>query len=181
VWCPNSAGNVSVNTTAAGFGSCTVDAECSTFSLYTCPEFIPTPPPQCPDNCSGLGLCVNNSLCAAIDANNTADPNHYPLRCGSNYNESLQLGYNDTCACLQGIGVGYNCGDASGNYGFIGALGGGIIAAIVIAAIIVAALVGGSAAAGVSKTFEKTEHVVRDNPLYKQPGKQGVGLDCDVK
>jgi len=120
-------------------------------------------------------------LCLAIDANNSANPGQYKLACGTNYNESVALGYNSTCACIVGLGSGYNCGDAAGNFGFIGALGGGIIAAIVIACIIVAALVGGSAAAGVSKTFEKTEHVVRDNPLYKQPGKAGVGLDCDVK
>lgn len=175
VWCPNSLGNLTVNTTKAGFGTCKTDTTCTTTPLYNCPTIAIYLPPECPDNCSSLGLCVNSTFCAELDKNNSLNPAAYPYRCGINYNKSVLLGHNATCACIAGAS-GYNCGDYSGSLLFISALAGGIIAAIILATIAFAAIAGGAATAGISRTYEKDESSIKQNPLYRPSTKSSAGL-----
>jgi len=178
VWCTTDSGNLTVNSTKTGYGSCIADTSCFTNALGTCAEIAPFTPPECPDNCSALGVCVNTSSCPELDANNTRDAGQYPLRCGSNYNQSVQLGFNSTCACFPGA-QGYNCGSGTNFFAFASVIGAGVVAGIVIACVIAGAVVGGAAAAAVSQTTHETHHSVSHNPLYKPQTKSSVGLGAD--
>jgi hypothetical protein len=119
--------------------------------LTSCQPVIKTIPPQCADNCSNNGICVNFSYCQQLAIDNVAkygnDTAAYPLSCGANANISAAYNQTGACACYQGF-TGLNCGIVgSKTLVALAALSAGLIALIVVMALLGAAVCGGGAVA----------------------------------
>jgi hypothetical protein len=122
-------------------------------------------PPQCPDNCTGHGQCVNVT--------------------SANYNQSqatdTAFGTNVTafCSCIPGY-TGVNCGQgAPPPFSLTEVLAtslsvAAIVAIIVCAVIVAVACAGGGAFAYAQAAGGGGAGVVANNPLYKGPDFSGT-------
>jgi len=160
-------------------GSCVEDYVCGNASYYACTPPAVFVPPQCADNCSNHGKCVNISTCKQIQALangaievDTTDASGNPVKqyytCSDqNLNETLAANQTSLCACLDPY-TGVNCGvvGAGINIKLAAGLAAGIIAAIVVLGLLGLALCGGGAAAAASAVAAAPAAGVDQNPLY---------------
>jgi hypothetical protein len=170
-WCPN---------TTEPFekllkGQCIEDYVCGNLSFYACippTDFIP---PECPDNCTGNGICVNASFCKWI----YAQPDHVwrhengkAYTCDQNIlNDTLARNQSNLCACVDGQG-GLNCILAATplNLALVGGIAAGILALIIVLAILGLALCGGGAYAATTAIASEPTGSIDVNPLYVGAG-----------
>jgi len=155
-------------------GSCIEDYICGNNSYYSCQAPAPFFPPSCPDNCTGHGVCVNTSDCAALNAANPQGQDATKPVCDA-LNANYSASRNDTslCACYPG-NSGLNCAVAGGSLAALAALAGGIVALIVVlAALAAAGFAGGGAYAIASAAGGGPGFGVVNNPIFKDSGTGG--------
>jgi len=124
--------------------------------------------PECPDNCTGHGFCINQSRCHEIEGVKQPDGKYYS--CFSNKNHS---NVSEVCACVHGH-KGLNCALVGGTKLVAAVLSAGIIAAIIIAALIGLMLAGGGALAATTALGATNITSVSQNPLYQPAGDDGT-------
>jgi len=162
VWCPNS---TQQNTYTQG--QCVEDYLCPSDPIKEC-----TPPavfviPECPDNCTGHGFCVNRSQCDALEGKKQADGKFYSCHSSQNRTNVSQV-----CACVKGW-KGLNCAVFGGVNIVAAAISAGIIAAIIIAILIGLMLAGGGAVAATTAFAATNITSVANNPLYRPAASAG--------
>jgi len=136
---------------------------CPNNSLFRCEKPPPVTPPQCPDNCTGNGICVNATKCDDPKFEGKEQKNGKTYTCKSNKNKTANASV--LCACLIGYD-GINCAIAAAGTDLAPILAAGIIAAIVIAALLGLMLAGGGAAAAATGMAGANMTSIANNPIY---------------
>jgi len=162
-------------------GVCIEDYICGNYSFYTCIPPADFTPPECPDNCTGNGICVNVSFCEWIDAqpghkwvDKSVDPPRTYICDPAFLNYTISKNQSSLCACVNGR-TGLNCGVAGGYLGALAAgLAAGILALIIVLGILGAAICGGGAVAATTAMAAEPEGAVEVNPLYEGAGSEAV-------
>jgi len=160
-------------------GQCTEDFICGTNkSFYTCIPPLQTIPPECPDNCTGHGMCVNVSYCKTIEemqngALVTPDGTVY-LCDPSQLNQTLLYNQSKLCACVNGFS-GVNCivPVSPLNIALAAGLAAGLIALFVILGVLALALCGGGAYAATTALAAGGTGGLLSNPTYEAAGTTG--------
>jgi len=161
VWCPNSTVQNSYTV-----GVCVPDFACPNVSIFRCEPPPPIKPPQCPDNCTGNGVCVNISKCYDEKFEGKEQKNGKTYTCKANLNRTQANNGSFLCACIP-TQEGINCAIlAAGTNILAPVLAAGIIAAIVIAALLGIMLAGGGAAAAATGMAGANTTSVANNPIY---------------
>jgi hypothetical protein len=186
-WCPNIK-NITIDNVDKVLveGACVADIICGNLSFYACIPPSLFIPPECPDNCTGHGRCVNITECKQIQ---TMDQGAFIVKgtdengqevdliytCSDkNLNQTIAHNQSALCACLNPY-EGVNCGilGTGINIKLAAGLAAGIIAAIVILGLLGLALCGGGAYAAASAVAAAPLAGVEINPLYTDPGTSG--------
>jgi hypothetical protein len=158
-------------------GQCIEDYVCGNLSFYACTPPSVFTPPECPDNCTGNGICVNVSYCLQIQAMPDGviylDGIAYSCDQG-NLNDTLSRNQSALCICIDGQ-TGINCLGVGTplNLALVGGIAAGILALIIILAILGLALCGGGAYAATTALASEPAGAVEVNPLYI-----GAGADA---
>jgi len=159
VWCPNS-----TNQNVYSRGSCVPDFNCPNNSLFRCEPPPVVKPPQCPDNCTGNGVCVNATKCDDPTFEGKEQKNGKTYSCKANKNATANASV--LCACIPGF-AGINCAlIAAGTDILAPVLAAGIIAAIVLAALLGLLCAGGGAAAAATGLAGANTTSIVNNPIY---------------
>jgi len=161
VWCPNS-----TNQFVYSVGSCVPDFKCPNNSVFRCEPPPPVTPPNCPDNCTGNGVCVNRTICYDEKFEGKEQKNGKTYSCKANKNNNKTANASFICACIPNH-EGINCAIlAAGTDILAPVLAAGIIAAIVLAALLGLMLAGGGAAAAATGLAGANTTSIVNNPIY---------------